>query len=587
MSAQASARPGPPAGGAPGAPESAPLLRVVDLAVEYRTRRGPVHAVRGVSLTVQAGQTVALVGESGSGKSTTAHAVVGLLAPAAHVTAGRVELDGRDLLAAPRRELRALRGLRVGFVPQDPTVSLNPVVRVGEQVAEVLRVHGLADRRTARVEAVEALRRAGLPDPEVRAQQYPHELSGGMRQRVLIAVAMVAGPGLLVADEPTSALDVTVQRQILDHLERVTTGTGTGALLVTHDLGVAADRAQQIVVMSQGVVVEAGTPDEVLGRPRHAYTQALLAAAPSLRTSRARTLPRTAADGAPAEALPADVLLPHTAASPAVPVLEVRDLVKDFALSRAAGGGTLRAVDGLGFRVLPGRTVALVGESGSGKSTTARLAVRLAEPTSGQVLVDGVDVTHARGRALREARRRVQVVYQNPYASLNPSWSVEQIVADPLRVAAVGTRRTRRERAAELLDLVALPGSALGRRAAELSGGQRQRVAIARALALEPAAVVLDEPVSALDVSVQAQVLDLLADLQARLGVSYLFISHDLAVVRQVAHDVVVMRRGVAVEQGPVERVLASPEHPYTAELLGAIPGRRALAASAARGTAS
>lgn len=586
MSAQASERPSAQPGGGPGVRESTPLLRVVDLAVEYRTRRGPVHAVRGVSLTVEAGQTVALVGESGSGKSTTAHAVVGLLPPAAHVTAGRVELDGRDLLTAPRRELRALRGLRVGFVPQDPTVSLNPVVRVGEQVAEVLRVHGLADRRTARVEAVEALRRAGLPDPEVRAQQYPHELSGGMRQRVLIAVAMVAGPGLLVADEPTSALDVTVQRQILDHLEQVTTGTGTGALLVTHDLGVAADRAQQIVVMSQGVVVEAGTPGEVLGRPRHPYTRALLAAAPSLRTSsRAHARPRTAADVAPADALPPDVLPAgaqpaDAAASAAVPVLEVRDLVKDFALSRAAGGGTLRAVDGLGFRVLPGRTLALVGESGSGKSTTARLAVRLAEPTSGQVLVDGVDVTHARGRALRDARRQVQVVYQNPYASLNPSWSVEQIVADPLRVARVGTRRTRRDRAAELLDLVALPASALGRRAAELSGGQRQRVAIARALALEPAAVVLDEPVSALDVSVQAQVLDLLADLQERLGVSYLFISHDLAVVRQVAHDVVVMRRGVAVEQGPVERVLASPEHPYTAELLGAIPGRRALAAS-------
>ncbi|WP_396036106.1 dipeptide ABC transporter ATP-binding protein [Cellulomonas cellasea] len=612
MSAPASAPASDPVGtpgsallsGRAHAPVSPPLLRVVDLAVEYRTRRGPVHAVRGVSLTVEAGQTVALVGESGSGKSTTAHAVVGLLAPAAHVTAGRVELDGRDLLTAPRRELRALRGLRVGFVPQDPTVSLNPVVRVGEQVAEVLRVHGLADRRTARVEAVEALRRAGLPDPEVRAQQYPHELSGGMRQRVLIAIAMVAGPGLLVADEPTSALDVTVQRQILDHLEHVTTETGTGALLVTHDLGVAADRAQQIVVMSQGVVVEAGTPDEVLGRPRHPYTQALLAAAPSLRTSRAHALRPAPGEAAPADARLADASSPDgppvgssrtdarpagaasdAAASALVPVLEVRALVKDFALSRAAGGGTLRAVDGLGFRVLPGRTVALVGESGSGKSTTARLAVRLAEPTSGQVLVDGADVTHARGRALREARRRVQVVYQNPYASLNPGWSVEELVADPLRVAREGTRRTRRDRAAELLDLVALPASALGRRAAELSGGQRQRVAIARALALEPAAVVLDEPVSALDVSVQAQVLDLLADLQARLGVSYLFISHDLAVVRQVAHDVVVMRRGVAVEQGPVERVLTAPEHPYTAELLGAVPGRRALAAAAASAT--
>ncbi|MBO9555114.1 ABC transporter ATP-binding protein [Cellulomonas sp.] len=535
------------------------LLTVTDLAVTYRTRHGDVRAVRDVSLHVDAGETVALVGESGSGKSTTAAAVVRLLADGARIERGTVDLLGHDVAHAAPRALKAVRGRLVGLVPQDPTVSLNPVQRIGAQVAEVLRIHGIAGRRGAEVAAVEALRAAGLPDPEVRARQYPHELSGGMRQRVLIAIALVAGPRLLVADEPTSALDVTVQRQILDHLETLTSGTGTGVLLITHDLGVAADRADRIVVMSQGRVVEQGTPDAVLGSPQDTYTRALLAAAPSLRG--ARTRPRTS---------------PAAKAAPPDPVLEARHLVKDFALPRSAGGGRLRAVDDVSFALPRGRTLALVGESGSGKSTTARLALRLTDPTSGAVLVDGEDVTRTHGERLRALRRRMQVVYQNPYASLDPRWSVERIVTEPLRAFRVGDRTSRAARAAELLDVVALPASALRRRPAELSGGQRQRVAIARALALQPEVVVLDEPVSALDVSVQAQVLDLLAGLQADLGLSYLFISHDLAVVRQVAHDVAVLQRGRVVEQGDVEGVFASPQDEYTAELLSAIPGGRA-----------
>ncbi|AEE46547.1 ABC transporter related protein [Cellulomonas fimi ATCC 484] len=477
-------------------------------------------------------------------------------------------------------------------------MSLNPVKRVGEQVAEVLVVHGLADRRAAALEAVEALRRTGLPEPEVRARQYPHELSGGMRQRVLIAIALVAKPRLLVADEPTSALDVTVQRRILDHLDDLTAATGTGVLLITHDLGVAADRADRIVVMAQGRVVEAGTPDEVLGAPREAYTRALLAAAPSLRSARRTppdrrgTPPREVAEvdgtadapaqrrghraGDAASATPTD--LAARPGAPAPPALEARGLAKDFPLP--GRGGVLRAVDDVSFAVPRGRTLALVGESGSGKSTTARLVLRLAEPTAGTVHVDGADVTRARGAALRALRRRLQVVQQNPYASLDPRWSVGRIVTEPLRAFGVGDRRSRATRAAELLDLVALPPSALHRRPAELSGGQRQRVAIARALSVRPDIVVLDEPVSALDVSVQAQILDLLAELQRDLDVSYLFISHDLAVVRQVAHDVVVLRHGRVVEHGAVEHVFVQPEHPYTAELLAAIPG------SAVRGRA-
>ncbi|HWJ86435.1 MAG TPA: ABC transporter ATP-binding protein [Cellulomonas sp.] len=533
---------------------TARLLTITDLAVSYRTRRGDVHAVRDVSLHVDEGETVAVVGESGSGKSTTAAAVVRLLAPAARIEHGSIDLVGHDVAGASPRELQAVRGLLVGLVPQDPTVSLNPVKRVGDQVAEVLRIHGLADRRIAAIEAVEALRRAGLPEPEVRARQYPHELSGGMRQRVLIAIALVAKPRLLVADEPTSALDVTVQRQILDHLDTLTSETGTGVLLITHDLGVAADRADRIVVMSQGRVVETGTPDEVLGSPREAYTKALLAAAPSLRGARRAPTP-VAAD------VPA--------------ALEVRGLVKDFPLPRSAGGGTLRAVDDVSFRVPRGRTLAIVGESGSGKSTTARLALRLAEPTAGQVLVGGDDVSHTRGSALRALRRQMQVVYQNPYSSLDPRWSVGRIVGEPLRAFRVGDRRSQQARVAELLDLVALPASVVHRRPAELSGGQRQRVAIARALSVRPDLVVLDEPVSALDVSVQAQILDLLADLQNELGVTYLFISHDLAVVRQVAHEVVVLQHGRVVESGDVEDVFARPQHEYTAELLAAIPGPR------------
>ncbi|MCG7203403.1 dipeptide ABC transporter ATP-binding protein [Streptomyces arenae] len=578
-----------------------PLLSIRGLSVSYRTRGGTVPAVRGVDLDVWPGQVTAVVGESGSGKSTTAHAVIRLLAGNGAIDAGTIGFGRHDLATLSEAELRTVRGARIGLVPQDPSVSLNPVKRIGEQVAEVLRIHGRATRRSAAAEAVAVLDRAGLPDAAVRARQYPHELSGGMRQRVLIAIAIAAGPELIIADEPTSALDVTVQRVILDHLQHLVEESGTAILLVTHDLGVAADRSQRLVVMEQGRVVEAGETRSVLADPQHEYTRRLLASAPSATSAVPRTrAASTAVDAVPgavpgaaagpdtrpvpgADAVAVTRVVPGAVPGPVpgavpgvVPLVEARNLVKEFRLPRAGGESrTLRAVDDVSLTLHRGRTLALVGESGSGKSTTARLVLRLADATSGQVLFDGTDVTGAGPRQVRELRRRAQLIYQNPYASLDPRFSIGEVVTEPLRAFKVGDRASRLARARELLDRVALPAATLERRPAELSGGQRQRVAIARALALSPDLVVCDEPVSALDVSVQAQVLDLLAELQDRTGVAYLFISHDLAVVRQIAHQVAVMRSGRVVETGPPEDLFTDPRHEYTRELLAAIPGGR------------
>ena len=554
--------------------DAAPVLEVEGLEVGYRTRDGATYrAVRGIDLRVRPGEVVALVGESGSGKSTTAHAALHLLARGGAVTGGRIRLAGRDVSDLTEREWQAVRGREVGLVPQDPTVSLNPVQRVGDQVAEVLVIHGLARRREARRRAVGLLEQAGVPDAAVRARQYPHQLSGGLRQRVLIAIAIAAGPRLIVADEPTSALDVTVQRRILDHLETLVRDRGTALLLITHDLGVAADRADRIVVLENGVVVEEGTADAVLGAPRHPYTRQLIAAAPSLASERLVAPAPGPAAAVRAAPVPAPV---QTAPVPGgAPVLELAGVRKEFPLPRGSAERALVAVDDVSLRVDRGQTYALVGESGSGKSTTARLALHLEQATAGRVLFRGEDVTGVRGEALRRIRRGFQVVYQSPYASLDPRFTVEQVIVEPLRAYGVGTRAERSERAAVLLAEVALPADALRRSPRELSGGQRQRVAIARALALRPDLVVLDEPVSALDVSVQAQILDLLVRLQAQHGLTYLFISHDLAVVRQVADHVGVLHRGRLVEQGPADRILLDPQQEYTRELVAAIPGRR------------
>lgn len=556
------------------------LLEVEDLAVRYRTRRSAVRAVESASFAVGEGETVAIVGESGSGKSTTAYALLGLLPRSARVVRGSIGFDGRDLAGLPERRWRELRGREIALIPQDPGTSLNPVQRIGAQVAEALRLSGGADRRTARARTLELLADAGLPDPAVQARQYPSQLSGGMRQRALIAIAIAARPRLIVADEPTSALDVTVQRRILDHIGALVRESGTGMLLITHDLGVAAERADRVLVMRSGAIVEQGTPGEVLSDPRDPYTRSLIDAAPGLaRTPRPHRVRLTAIPGgAPGDpfAEPRPARPPETGDGPDVPVLRVEDLVKEFRPPRVGGRATaIRAVDGVSFTIPRGRTYGLVGESGSGKSTTARLILRLADPTGGRVFLGEEDITGTRGSAQRLLRRRMQIVQQNPFASLDPRRSVEQIVTDPLASFGLGSRARRRGRARELVDLVALPASVLGRRPAELSGGQRQRVAIARALVLNPELVVCDEPVSALDVSVQAQILDLLAALQAELGVSYLFISHDLAVVRHIADEVGVLHRGRLVESGPTEEIFAAARHGHTRELLDAIPGRR------------
>jgi peptide/nickel transport system ATP-binding protein len=538
------------------APASVPILAIEGLTVVFGTTRGDQTAVRDVSLTVPAGSTVALVGESGSGKSTTAAAVNRLLPANGRVTAGRVVLDGRDLLTLSEREMRRIRGAGIGLVPQDPMSNLDPLMRIGDQVAEALEVHDVANGKAAWARALELLDLVGIPDPQARAAQYPHEFSGGMRQRALIAVGLACRPRLLVADEPTSALDVTVQRRILDTVDAITEELGTSVLLITHDLGLAAERADTVVVMYRGEIVETGPAAHILAEPEHAYTRRLLAAAPSLNT--VREVRRTPLDSVAVE-----------------PLVRFEGVSKRFALRRRGrgGGDDILAVDDVSFDIPRGQTVAIVGESGSGKSTTANLLLGLETPTGGRILVGDQDLTTMSRRETFALRRRVQPVFQNPYASLDPRYTVERSVAEPLKVHRVGTPDTRRERVRTLLDQVALDADLATRLPHELSGGQRQRVAIARALALEPDIVVLDEAVSALDVIVQAQILDLLAELQNRLGLTYLFISHDLAVVRLVSDEVHVMRAGRIVESGPPEQIFDAPQDGYTRELLAAIPG--------------
>ena len=537
-----------------------PVLSIRDLSVSFRTGGVEVPAVRGVSLDVAAGQTVAVVGESGSGKSTTAAAVNRLLPPGGRVTGGRILFEGRDLAELSEREMVAVRGAGIGLVPQDPMTNLNPLMRIGDQIAEALVVHGRATGKAARARVVELLELVGIPEPARRADQYPHEFSGGMRQRALIAMGLACRPRLLIADEPTSALDVTVQRRILDQLDALTEEMGTSVVLITHDLGLAAERADTVAVMYRGEIVEYGEAARILAAPGHEYTRRLLDAAPSLSST---SLVKAA--GPTAE--PRDLV-------------EVRELTKEFPVRGGRGAADrFTAVDRVGFTIPRGQTVSIVGESGSGKSTTANLLLGLERPTSGQVLFEGTDVAGLGRRELFAFRRRVQPVFQNPYASLDPRYTVARSIAEPLRVHRIGTARERERRVAELLDQVALPADMADRLPHELSGGQRQRVAIARALALSPDLVVLDEAVSALDVLVQAQILELLAELQRELGLSYLFISHDLAVVRMISHQVHVMREGRIVESGTPDRLFAAPESPYTRELLAAIPGAGLAAA--------
>ncbi|WCM56032.1 ABC transporter ATP-binding protein [Microbacterium sp. EF45047] len=556
-----------------------PLLQVSDLAVDFTTIDGVVHAVEGVDLEIAPGETVAIVGESGSGKSTTAMAVIGLLASGGRVAGGSIRLDGRELVGIPESELRSIRGRDIGMVPQDPMSNLNPVAKIGTQVAETLLAHGLANRQNVHEKVIEALAAAGLPDPERRAKQYPHELSGGLRQRALIAIGLACRPRLLIADEPTSALDVTVQRTILDQLATMTRDLGTAVLLITHDLGLAAERAQRVVVMHRGRVVEQGPARRILDDPQHPYTQSLVKAAPSIAAVRLRpeayrrsadagdASTGSASDGTASGGSASD----GSASGSSDNIVEIENLRKVYPVR--GRGEDFVAVDDVSLAIPRGETVAIVGESGSGKTTTARMLLKLIEPTAGSIRFEGRDIFALDRAQTRDFRQRVQPVFQDPYSSLNPMFTIERLIAEPLEFYKRGSRAERRARVRQLLDDVALPQSMLQRYPSELSGGQRQRVAIARALALSPDLVVCDEPVSALDVLVQAQILTLLGDLQREYGLSYLFISHDLAVVRLISDYVCVMKDGALVEAASSEEIFTNPRDPYTRRLLASIPG--------------
>ncbi|WP_261167263.1 ABC transporter ATP-binding protein [Microbacterium sp. Marseille-Q6965] len=510
------------------------LLTATDLRVAYA---GGHRALRGVDLVVPAGAVTAVIGESGSGKSTFARAVLGMLPDGAR-TEGDIAFDGASLTGLPAAQRRALRGRRIGYVPQDPVTNLDPLQRVGGALREALRAAGQG-RDDSRVRAL--LADAGFDDPDRIARRYPHELSGGQRQRVLIALGLAGRPQLVVADEPTSALDVTVQKDILDLLCARATEDGAGLLLITHDIAIARERAHHVVVLRDGAVVEQGAPAELGAHP---YTRELLGASARLVATRA----------------------PSPVSDPVV--LAGAGLTKTYGARR----GRVQALREVSFELRRGETLGIVGQSGSGKSTLARALLRLHEVDDGELTADGeFDVRRARGAALRRYRRRVQPVFQNPYASLDPAYSVESTLREAIRLGGGTADPGRRVR--ELLSLVGLEEAHAARRPRELSGGQQQRVAIARALAFEPETIVLDEAVSALDVVVQQRILDLLARLQRELGVAYLFVSHDLAVVRQVAHRVMVMRDGEVVESGETARVFSEPRHEYTRRLLEAIPG--------------
>ncbi|MFB6636630.1 dipeptide ABC transporter ATP-binding protein [Streptomyces chartreusis] len=517
------------------------ILEIADLGVTFSTDTGDVPAVREVSLHVRPGETLALVGESGSGKSTVALATMGLL-PGNARASGRVTVDGTDVVGAPEAALARLRGRTASMVFQEPAAALDPLTRVGSQIAEVVRNHRKVSRSEAARLAVDLLRRVGIPEPERRASAFPFQLSGGQRQRVVIAMAIANSPALLVADEPTTALDVTVQAEILDLLRRLAADSGTGVLLVTHNMGVVADFADRVAVMLRGEIVETGSVEDVLLRPRHEYTRSLLSAVPRLRLS---------GTDAPATQEP--------------PVVRLSDVSVRF--------GRVRALDGVSFDVRPGDTVGLVGESGSGKSTAARVALGLVAPAAGSVSLFGTDLGRARGRARRALLSGVGVVLQDPVASLDARMSVAECVAEPLRVHGRGMASAeRRARVAEVLELVRLPKELANRGPRELSGGQRQRVSLARALVLRPRLLVADEPTSALDVSVQRTVLEVIAELQRELGFACLLVSHDLAVVQEFARRVVVLRDGRIEEQGPTMATLLQPETEYTRRLIAAVP---------------
>lgn len=604
---------------------TAPLLEVSDLRVSFPSEEGRVDAVRGVSYTVNDREVLAIVGESGSGKSVSSLAVMGLLPEQARIN-GSIRLRGRELLGLGDKQLSKLRGSSISMVFQDPLSALTPVYRVGDQIAEALLAHGAMSKADAAKRAVELLDLVGIPDPEMRAKAFPHEFSGGMRQRVVIAMAIANDPALIICDEPTTALDVTVQKQILNLLRKARDITGAGVIMITHDMGIAATLADRVAVMYAGKIVETAATTALFTTPRMPYTVGLLGSIPRMDgPARAPLIPivgappamhalppgcsfaprcpvsidecraaepplertgpghsaaciRTSEVGSAElfEAYRRDITEPERVADtePEV-VLRVRDLVKTFPITSGVvlrrRKGEVRAVDGISFEVRKGRTLALVGESGSGKSTTLTQILDLVRPEAGSIEILGSDVASLTKARKREIRRKMQIVFQDPTASLDPRLPIHDAIAEPLRIDGRPRAEIAR-RVPQLLEQVGLRPEHADRYPADFSGGQKQRISIARALALDPELLVLDEPVSSLDVSIQAGVLNLLRDLQAERGLSYLFVSHDLSVVRNLAHDIAVMYRGKIVESGPAEQIFGNPEHEYTRSLIDAVP---------------
>lgn len=540
---------------------SEPVLSVKDLVVEFPGRRGTVRILDGVSFDIAPGEVLGVVGESGAGKSMTGSAVIGLIAPPGRIAGGEVRLKGERIDTLSQEAMTKLRGKRIGMVFQDPLTSLNPLFTIGQQLVETIRLHMPLGEEEARARAISLLEEAGIPRAAERIDSYPHQFSGGMRQRVVIALAIAADPELIIADEPTSALDVSVQAQVIKVLKRLCESRGTAVMLITHDMGVIAQIATRMIVMNAGKIVETGTVGDIIRRPREDYTIKLIESIPTIRRQEA------------------------VAAAPASPVasedqfVRIENLVCDFDLGSSfidrlmkREGKNLRAVNNVSFGIRKGETYGLVGESGSGKSTCARMIAGLIRPTAGRIMVDGNDVWNGSG-GVSARRRSVQMIFQDPYASLNPRWRVSNIIAEPIRALGLSSNRSEIEdKVAHLLRSVRLDPIVMRKFPHEFSGGQRQRIAIARALSSQPEFIVCDEPTSALDVSVQAQVLDLMSSLQQEFGLTYLLISHNLAVVRQMANDVGVLHHGVLVESGDVDAIFDNPQADYTRMLLDAVP---------------
>lgn len=556
------------------------LLEIKNLTIEFRTDEGTVQAVKKLDLTIPKGKTVGLVGESGSGKSVTSLAIMGLIPnPPGRIAEGEILYHGEDLSKVSQERLRELRGNKIAMIFQEPMTSLNPVFTTGNQIDEVLMLHQGLNKTQARKRTIELFEEVGIPTPEESVEKYPHQMSGGQKQRVMIAMAMACEPELLICDEPTTALDVTIQKQVLELMFDLQKKHGMSMLFITHDLAVIADIADEVAVMFRGDLVEQNTTKALFENPKHPYTKGLLACRPSLTENPTRLLTvedfLAAKDDIDVSSL--EMKKPRAVNEQDNPILlEVKNFQKHFPIKGGIFGRTVdwfKAVDNVNLQVRKGRTLGLVGESGCGKTTLGRSILRLIEPTAGEVVYDGINVTDLGKNQMRKMRERMQIIFQDPYSSLNPRMTIGDIVTEPMVIHGIGgSKADRYKYAGELLEKVGLKGDHLNRYPHEFSGGQRQRICIARALSLKPEFIICDESVSALDVSVQAQVLNLLQDLQDELGLTYIFISHDLSVVKYISDEIGVMNKGQIVEYGPAEEIYKNPKDPYTKKLLSAIP---------------